>query len=453
MNRHHLVMRIVAVLLVFSMGAAEPAIAGWNMFSREQEVELGRQAAAEAEKQLPILPASHPVSRYVDALGRKMARYSGQDYPYTFKVVNQKEINAFALPGGPVYVNVGTIQAADSEGELAGVIGHEIAHITERHATENATKQMGAQVPLAILGGMLGGGAGGQIAQMVAQFGVGSLFLKYGRDAEREADTVGAKMMYDAGYNPQSAVSFFRKLEAQGGARGPEFLSSHPNPGDRAQNVQRAISKLPAKSYQHDSAEFRNIKSQIAGLKPLSAEEVAKKQPQQQGNIGRVSRQDVMPAGGFQAYQHGAFRLSHPKNWEVFAQGQDSPVTIAPRAGISENAVAYGVIINGFEPHRGASLEDATHELIETLRQSNPEMRVIGRDESIRVNGVAGRSVELTNVSPIQSQQGQVRERDWLVTLPTRNGQLVFLIFIAPEQDFSALRPAFEQMLRSFRLS
>jgi len=452
MNRHRHVVRLVAITLVLALSAAQPALAGWNMFSKEQEVELGRQAAADVEKKLPVLASSHPVSRYVDALGKKVARYSGENYPYTFKVVNQKEINAFALPGGPVYVNVGTIQAADNEGELAGVIGHEIAHITERHATENATKQMGAQIPLAVLGGMLGGGTGGQLAQLVAQFGVGSLFLKYGRDAEREADTVGAKMMYDAGYNPQAAVNFFKKLEAQGGARGPEFLSSHPNPGNRAANVQRAIAKLPAKSYQRDSSEFRNIKSQLAGLKPLSAEEIAKQQPQQ-STIGQVSRQDVMPAGDFKAYQHGAFRISHPQNWEVFAQGQDSPVTIAPRAGIAENAVAYGVIINGFEPHQGADLESATHELIETLRQSNPEMRVVGREENIRVNGVAGKSIEFSNVSPIQAQQRKVRERDWLVALPTRNGQMVFLIFIAPEQDFSALRPAFEQMLRSFRLS
>jgi hypothetical protein len=111
------------------------------------------------------------------------------------------------------------------------------------------------------------------------------------------------------------------------------------------------------------------------------------------------------------------------------------------------------VIINGFEPHQGADLEAATHELIETLRQSNPDMRVVGSEENIRVNGVAGKSIELTNVSPIRTQQGQVRERDWLVALPARSGQLIFLIFIAPEQDFSALRPSFEQMLRSFRLS
>jgi hypothetical protein len=286
----------------------------------------------------------------------------------------------------------------------------------------------------------------------VAQFGVGSLFLKYGRDAEREADTVGAKMMYDAGYNPQAAVNFFKKLEAQGGARGPEFLSSHPNPGNRAANVSRAVAKLPAKTWQRDSAEFRSIKSQLAGLKPMSAEEIAKQQPQQ-STIGQVSRQDVMPSGDFKSYQHGAFRISHPQNWEVLAQSQDSPVTIAPRAGIAENAVAYGVIINGFEPHQGADLEAATHELIETLRQSNPDMRVVGSEENIRVNGVAGKSIELTNVSPIRTQQGQVRERDWLVALPARSGQLIFLIFIAPEQDFSALRPSFEQMLRSFRLS
>ena len=135
---------------------------GFNMFSAQEEVQAGQQAAAQVSKQLPILPDSDPVTLYVQRLGRQLAAHApGEKWPYTFHVVNQKEINAFALPGGPVFVNLGTIQAADNEAELAGVMAHEISHVVQRHGTRAASKQMAAQFPLAVLGGAMGQGASG----------------------------------------------------------------------------------------------------------------------------------------------------------------------------------------------------------------------------------------------------------------------------------------------------
>jgi predicted Zn-dependent protease len=253
-------------------GTTYPKASGWNVFSRDQEVQIGKEAAAEAEKKLPVLSESHEITRYVRRLGQQLAANAPEPrYPYTFKVVNQKEINAFALPGGPVYINMGVIQAADSEAELAGVIGHEIGHVIQRHATENATKQMAASAPLSILGGMLGEGLGGQLAKLGISFGAQSVFLKYGRDAEREADVVGARLMHDAGFDPQAMATFFQKLERQGGRRGPEFLSSHPNPGNRARNVSKAIEDLPQKSYHGSSGEFARMKGLAANERPASA--------------------------------------------------------------------------------------------------------------------------------------------------------------------------------------
>ena len=127
------------------------------MFSAQEEVQAGQQAAAQAAKQLPLLPDSDPITIYVQRLGNQFAAHApGEKWPYTFHVVNQKEINAFALPGGPVFVNLGTIQAADNEAELAGVMAHEISHVVQRHGTRAASKQMAAQLPLAILGGVYG---------------------------------------------------------------------------------------------------------------------------------------------------------------------------------------------------------------------------------------------------------------------------------------------------------
>jgi predicted Zn-dependent protease len=130
---------------------------GFDIFSQDEEIQLGKQNAAAVMKQMPVLPDSDPVVQYVQRLGAKLAlRAPGYQWPYNFHVVNEKEINAFALPGGPIFVNLGTIQAADNEAQLAGVMSHEISHVVQRHGTRAATRQMAAQLPLAILGGFMG---------------------------------------------------------------------------------------------------------------------------------------------------------------------------------------------------------------------------------------------------------------------------------------------------------
>src|SRR3954464_5706889 len=236
---------------------AFPTPGGFNQFSPEQEVQIGRQAAAEADASMPLLPARGTISDYVSTLGFKLAKQlPPNDYDWNFKVVNEKDINAFALPGGPVRLNLGTLQAADNEAQLAGVMAHEISHVYMRHGTRNASKESIAQLPAAILGGILGNGAGGQLARLGMSVGMGSVFLKYSRDAEGEADRTGAKIMYEAGYDPRAMAQFFEKLEAEDRPGGPQFLSDHPNPGNRAAMVMEAISQLPAKRYVENSNEF-----------------------------------------------------------------------------------------------------------------------------------------------------------------------------------------------------
>ena len=276
----------LAMLLAFGVLQIQPLQArvepsrGFNMFSAQEEVQAGQQSAAQVARQLPVLPDSDPVSVYVQRLGQQLAAHApGEKWPYSFHVVNQKEINAFALPGGPVFVNVGTIQAADNEAELAGVMAHEISHVVQRHGTRAASKQMAAQLPLAILGGVMGQGALSQMAQMGLSFGVGSYFLKNSRKAESEADLLGTDIMYDTGFNPRAMAEFFAKIQEQGGARGPQFFSDHPDPGNRAQAVAREVGTLPRKSnYRSDSAEFREIKQRVAGMNPLTAQQIAARQ-------------------------------------------------------------------------------------------------------------------------------------------------------------------------------
>ncbi len=238
MRGNSVISRCLVALLVFVIAAPQALEArvtpthGFNMFSAQEELQAGQQSAAQVAQQLPVLPDSDPVTIYVRRLGQQLAAHApAREWPYTFHVVNQKEINAFALPGGPVFVNVGTIQAADNEAELAGVLAHEISHVVQRHGTRAASKQMAAQLPLAILGGVMGQGALSQMAQMGLGFGIGSYFLRNSRAAESEADLLGADIMYDSGFNPRAMAEFFTKIQGQGGARGPQFFSDHPDPG------------------------------------------------------------------------------------------------------------------------------------------------------------------------------------------------------------------------------
>jgi Zn-dependent protease with chaperone function len=424
---------------------------GFNMFSAQEEVQAGQQAAAQVSKQLPVLPDSDPVTLYVQKLGRQLAAHApGEKWPYTFHVVNQKEINAFALPGGPVFVNLGTIQAADNEAELAGVMAHEISHVVQRHGTRAASKQMAAQFPLAILGGAMGQGALAQMTQMGTGFVVGSYFLKNSRKAESEADLLGTDIMYDTGFNPRAMSDFFTKLAEKGGSRGSQFFSDHPDPGNRAQAVAKEVATLPRKaSYRTDSADFRDIKERVGGMNPLSAQQIA----EHQTSSANPSGDDVQPSGGLSNFSHSNFEVSYPDNWRVYGD-KNSSVTIAPPNGVSQSAVAYGVMINTYEPEdSNASLDQATHDLLASLRQSNPDLRAIGHDENIRVNGVTGKSVDLVGTSPVQDQSGRPgQERDWLVAFMRRDGSLLYIVSIAPDKDFESLRPTFEQILKSIRL-
>jgi Zn-dependent protease with chaperone function len=451
----------LAVLLVFCVtlpSALEARVTptrGFNLFSAQEEVQAGQQSAAQVAKQLPVLPDSDPVSIYVQRLGQQLAAHaSGEKWPYTFHVVNQKEINAFALPGGPIFVNLGTIQAADNEAELAGVMAHEISHVVQRHGTRAATKQMAAQLPLAILGGAMGQGVLSQAAQLGISFGFGSYFLKNSRTSESEADLLGTDIMYDTGFNPRAMADFFNKIGKDGGARGPQFFSDHPDPGNRAQAVAKEVATLPRKtSYRSDSAEFLDIKQRVASMRPLTAQQIAERQTAAGNAPGVQPGGSVQTSAGVTSLSHRDFSISYPANWQVFGD-HDSAVTIAPQNGVSQNAVAYGVMINTYQPEdANASLDQATHDLLVSLRQANPDLRAIGHDENIRVNGVAGKSVDLVGTSPIHDQSGRAaQERDWLVAFMRKDGTLLYVVSIAPDKDFEALRPTFEQILKSMRL-
>ena len=195
----------IAVILLAGLAEAQQRIKpGLNFFSPEQDVQLGREAAAEIEKQVSVVKDER-LTQYVARIGKRLADASpAPEYPYTFKVVAHPAINAFALPGGPIYVHTGLITASDNEAQMAGVLAHEVGHVALRHSTNRASKAQMFQLPLVLAGGLLDkkGGMLGGLAQLGIGFGLNSMFLKYSRTAEKQADILGARMMADVGYGP-----------------------------------------------------------------------------------------------------------------------------------------------------------------------------------------------------------------------------------------------------------
>ncbi|HLY62402.1 MAG TPA: M48 family metalloprotease [Terriglobia bacterium] len=431
---------------------------GFNFFSKQQDISAGKDAADKVEQQLPMLN-DRQVLQYLDNLGHRLTQFEPlpADYAWSFKVINAKDINAFALPGGFIYVNRGAIEAAENEAQLAGVIAHETGHVVMRHGTHQASQMLLAQAPLSILGGMMGssGNLMGQLAQMGVGFTVNSVLLHNSRNAESQADEVGTYVLYHAGYDPHAMAQFFKIIEEKYPAKTAQFFSDHPIPANRIQAIDDEIPKLgPPIEGRTDSPEFENIKHRLMGL-PASSPQVQPGEKPSAGPMGPVARAEVMPAANFKKYEHTAFIVSYPANWEVSGDA-DSALTIAPRAGVAQNAIAYGAMVNWYQSEGGrggGTLDDNTHQLIDSLRQANPGLKSIGQDEDIRVSNAPGKSIEMTGPSPIQDSSGHaMREHDWLVTVQRSDGSLLYMVFIAPEQDFQALRPAFQKMVRSLQI-
>lgn len=264
---------VFPVLLYAAQGVSfQP---GFNLFSPAQDVEMGRKASAEISRKLPLI-RDRQVVAYVSELGKRLAavapaRPRNLKYDWTFHVVNSSEINAFALPGGFIYVNRGAVEAAQDEAQLAGVIAHEEGHVVMRHGTHQASELLLAQAPLAILGSLLGDSSSlaSRLAQLGLSFGVNSILLRNSRSAESQADEVGTYILYHAGYDPYGMAQFFQIIQKKYPQRTIQFFSDHPNPGNRIRNVDEEIPRLgPRKKWKTDSPEFEAVKRILKRMPP-----------------------------------------------------------------------------------------------------------------------------------------------------------------------------------------
>ena len=239
----------------------------------EKEVRQGREAAAEVDRQAKFID-DPVITEYVNRVGQNIVLHSDAKVPFTIKVIDSDEVNAFALPGGFFYVNKGLLLAADNEAELAGVMAHEIAHVAARHAVENQAKAnlleyaaLGASIFL--------GGIPGMIYQNTAGIGLLGIFMKFSRSAEEEADRLGVQYMYAAGYDPGAMATMFEKLEAKNKKK-PGFISrafaSHPAPPDRRASALALAARFPEhEEYVISSSEFQRVKNRLLRLSNVRA--------------------------------------------------------------------------------------------------------------------------------------------------------------------------------------
>ena len=487
------------------LGGVRPAWARFepvtcrNSYSEDQEIAEGNKVAAKVYGEMPVLPDSDPLARYVQALGGKLVahapRVQGVDrqWPFNFHVVASEEINAFALPGGSVFVNLGTIQAAETEAQLAGVMAHEISHVVMRHSTCNLGRQRNKSIlyGLGAIGSavLLGGGAAGQMAQAGIGMGQNLDYLHMSRGDEEQADLLGVNILEESGYDPRGLPQFFETIRAKYGAGGAQFLSDHPNPGNRTEYVNAEIATLPrldrpvvttpAFTAMHATAMTRRAltaKEVQSGAWRASGQYAAR--PGGEGvamvsaagagpgatptqapppqSTAALSRDQLGLKDRMMPLQAARFGVKYPGSWTQSTDANGT-VTLAPAGGAGSFGVAYGAVIgiakqDGDGVTDAAGLASATAALLQQFGTQGSGLSEIGAATTMQVAGRPAEARMLKGVSPVSEGGGTpLPERDWLLTVARPDGDVSYMVFVAPERDFAAMKPVFDAMVASFQ--
>jgi len=498
----------ITILPVASFAQTEIKLHG-NKFQPADDVKLGQQAAAQAEQQMQLV-RDPELESYVERVGQHLAaaippEFQHPEFHYYFKVVNAKEINAFALPGGPMYVNSGMITAAKSEDEMAGVMAHELSHVALRHGTAQITKAQKYQTLAGIMGmgGQILGGPIGSIAQMGSQ-GVGVYLLKFSREYETEADLLGARIMSQAGYDPRALANMFKTIESQGGGGGPSFLSDHPSPKDRYEKINQEAQALqintaatpdkgdfiaaqqrltggsrgrgfsgnqvyagnqgPQPSNPGSSANqaYANPGSQHSNTGSAGNQSYSNPEPQpaitgNTGNTGnpadipaKLSNRVEPPSANFKSYKQGAFAVSIPDNWQEI--DQKSGLWFSPNGAFASSANGQIVFSHGVSfgavQLQGRNAQQATDEFIKSLTQSS---NMKARGGYVPMN-LPERSWQLITFDNINEATGRP-ELVNIVTTPLRTGDLLYMIAVCPTDDYPKYQQTFLNILRSVQVT
>jgi len=438
-----------------------------NKYSPSDDVKLGRQAAAEAEQQFPLV-RDPEVQRYVESVGQRLvagipSEFQHPEFRYYFRTINASDINAFALPGGPMYVNRGMIQAARNEGEMAGVMAHELSHVALRHGTAQATKAQKYSLLAGIAGiagSILGGGGLGQLAAG----SVGVYFLKFSREYETEADLLGARIMANAGYDPRDLANMFQTIQRQGGGGGGWF-SDHPSPSNRFERINQEAQYLQVRNVQRDNREFIAINERLRGYPRAQTmaeiQRSGRRYPNQgdpypngdrtgypNSPTGRVE----YPSSRFRSYSVlNVARVSIPENWREVSDSSNS-IWFAPSGGYGstngQSVFTHGVNFGVFQTN-SRNLQQATNEFVNSLQQGNANLRSRGGYLRTTIDGRNALSIALNNVNEATGRQEIVT----IITTQLRNGQVLYMIAVAPNDDFGNYQNVFQNILRSMQVN
>ena len=436
-----------------------------NRYTPEQDVKLGREAAAEIKQQYPIIQDER-VTKYLSMLGDRLvaaapAELKNPVYEYSFTPVNLREINAFALPGGPMFVHRGMFTAAAAEAEVVGVMAHELAHVLLRHGTANASKAQNPWLQLGQLAGqiggaMVGGAAGSAIAQG-AGFGLGTLLLKYSRDYEKQADLLGAQIMAKAGYDPRALGRMFETIEKESrgsGGGGPQWMSSHPNPGNRTIYINKEAESLTVAAAA-DDAQFTPIKTAFAGMPAaLTMAELAKRKTEGPGNapvsVGTPGQPVPRPSAEFKTINGGkVFEAQVPSNWTPMSTS--NAIRIVPENGYGQlngqtvfsHGIEFGIAQAGTR-----DLQDATVTWLKAVAQSNPELKLAGQQQQMKISHRSAIGTPLINASPLGGQEAIGLYTTFLV-----DGTLFYYLTVVPEKDAANFQETFRRIGESIRLT
>ncbi len=472
MKRFSLGKNLAAMSLVWVMLAAPMAALAQtkikmprNKYKVQDDVKIGQQYSAKVEQQLPILNDAE-AARYIQDVGNRLVRAIPREFQqpafrYSFKIVNARDINAFALPGVPMYVNRGLIEVAKNEGELAGVMAHEISHGALRHGTAQATKQGSLGTQLGQLGMILGGAIlGGQAGAQLGMMGAMAWQTKYSRQYETQSDILGARIMANAGYDPVDLANMFKTIAAQSkGGRPPEWLSSHPDPQKRYNNIvnERRMLRVSSNPIKVTRG-FARIKEKLRAMpRALSMKEIearAKNNPNA-GNTqanseisrGRYSRNVPLPSSRSRAYNGGnLFRINIPSNWRQFPS-QES-IMFAPEGAYGNKGITHGGMV-GVQASQQRTLEGAVEEYINGVLQVNSYLRRTSNYSRFNLSGRKAYAVRLAGRSPVTG----TTEYALIYMTRLRDGRLFYVVGVAPQRDQYRYNSAFNRMVRSVQIN
>ncbi len=454
----------IACLLATStwVGAQTKITAPPNKYTPEQDVQLGEKAAQQVEQQMPVL-SNRQVQAYVETIGRRLVaaippQFQHPQFHYVFKVVDAKDENAFALPGGPMFVCRGMIEAVKNDGELAGVMAHELSHVALRHGTAQATKatpyEIG-EIAGQILGSIVGGTAGG-IISAGSQFGIGTAFMRFSREYEKQADLLGSHIMAAAGYDPRDMAAVFQMLEQQGGPGAPEWLSDHPNPGNRQAYITREAEALHVTNAARSTGELPTVQADLRRLPPAETMAQLDKDAQNGhprgngsttgepvGTTGSIER----PSSQYRTYNlNGVGSLSVPDNWQAAAE--NNVARFSPPGATTEQGFLLGTEV-GVASAQGDDLQSASQQFVRQLMQSNPNLRAQSNAfESISIDERPGLRMAFNNTNEAGQPETVV-----LQTTELDDGSLFYTLDVAPRGQYATYQPVFRRITGSIRLT